>query len=543
MKTLLLCICVLSARVAFLSAQAHVSVSISSSPGLQRINRWQSCLFRWNVTGSVNSYAFNNYTTGKQSPLSSSANMSVNAAKGQYSLNISNVQPWDAGNYSLTVNVGSTSRTDTNALLFVFSNTQSSVYQSSGRTPASVGDTVELTCVVNSSSLPPTYRPPMNYSWFTYSFQQLLTAAANGSFVTPSGALVNGYNTKAGGKILVIKAVQYSDGQGIYCHGNESGSSSSSVYDGWFFMQLIHGPVITSFTPYSKKFNAPIGQEVTLTVSYAANPPTTNVKWTFKSNNGGSSSNLQSTFYSSGYAQLGPFSLSSISGYGNYTVTLTSSQGTSSQTFQVLPPGPPDSPTNFSVYFVTHLSIQLQWTGWWDNGCQQYFMVVLRQVNGNLQIDSQNVTGYTNSYNSTNTVEFINNVKPETKYQVTLWSMNALGNSSQSLTLTLTTPKQAQLIVSSDNISFSGPNVTIDFATTNANLTSGSLTVQCCANLIPFCATASFYLNGTATNRVVVTGVQVSTEYVLNLYLINGYGTWTLIALVDGLKVSRPSNQ
>src|SRR6218665_3270015 len=95
-------------------------LAIITPPGLQRKNRGESCTFQWTVQGSFTNYSVYNKSTGALTPLSASATHTRDVTQGLISLTIRNVQLWDAGNYSLSINVGTSTTTDNGALLFVY---------------------------------------------------------------------------------------------------------------------------------------------------------------------------------------------------------------------------------------------------------------------------------------------------------------------------------------------------------------------------------------------------------------------------------------
>lgn len=522
----------------FLIVPVAWSLDFISKPGMIQANQWTGCSFQWTVNGTVDgNYSFQQLSAdGTTLPLSWDASPEADQAKGLYTLTFSDIELSDAGNYSLTIRDGNTSVTDSSALLFVFGYSQASLNETSGSSPANVGDTIELTCNVTSTSLPEKYRPPMTYFWNTQAVSSGdLEALPNGSLAPAYGSVVSGYATRDNGSVLIIKSLRLLDSQ-IYCYGKEEGSTSYS--QARFYLQINSKPVVTSTSPSSTTSNVDVGGYVYFSLNYEAYPSVTSGDWEFTSGSEESKRLLPvgtySTGVSNGYAPTGvsngyaQFTLSSTDFYGNYTVTLNNSLGSTAVTFSVVPPGPPNTPTGLHATDLTFLSIQLQWYDIVYGGIQEYFIIKLTDVLSNKLIDSQNVTGYyyyydNNNYNASFTAQFVKGIQPEIEYKVSLTAWNDLGE-SKPVTLTLTTPKKAVLDVSSKDISFSGSNVTIDITVDNVNQTSAYLQVQCCAVQIPFCLSVNFYNLNDTTNEVVVNGVPESSQYVFNFYLYdNGY--------------------
>lgn len=97
-----------------------------------------------------------------------------------------------------------------------------SLILSSGRNPATEGDTLELTCNITSTSLPAVYRPNIiSISWYNRG-DWLREPFFNGSLMDRRGNIIPGYMSKNNGITLVISSVDYLD-QYIRCSGGEYG--------------------------------------------------------------------------------------------------------------------------------------------------------------------------------------------------------------------------------------------------------------------------------------------------------------------------------
>ena len=103
-----------------------------------------------------------------------------------------------------------------------------SVTQTSGgspQQPSTEGDTVELTCTVNSTSLPAAYRPKIYYQWYVTGIGALQNISSGPATRATYGDSVPGYSIKDDGKTLVIAAAQYRDTGTIYCYVKEQWSA------------------------------------------------------------------------------------------------------------------------------------------------------------------------------------------------------------------------------------------------------------------------------------------------------------------------------
>lgn len=99
-----------------------------------------------------------------------------------------------------------------------------SLILSSGRDPATEGDTLELTCNLTSTSLPAAYRPNIIYiSWYIR-YDWSAETIVNGSALDLRGNTISGYVIKNNGRILVISSVHYFDRR-IRCYGREDGGN------------------------------------------------------------------------------------------------------------------------------------------------------------------------------------------------------------------------------------------------------------------------------------------------------------------------------
>jgi len=90
-----------------------MTVSISTPP-MQRKSLGESCKFRWKVTGNFTSY------TVTRGPIHLAPNTKVNSSNDVITLVIWNIQTSDAGNYSLSINTGLSTKVNSTALLFVY---------------------------------------------------------------------------------------------------------------------------------------------------------------------------------------------------------------------------------------------------------------------------------------------------------------------------------------------------------------------------------------------------------------------------------------
>ena len=109
-----------------------------------------------------------------------------------------------------------------NQIILYLGQLQSYVNQKSNgsrQLPSTEGDRVELTCTVNSTSLPAVYRPKAYITWYVFAiggFKNISSGQATNAY---SGELVPGYSINDNGKTLVIASAQYRDTQGIRCDG------------------------------------------------------------------------------------------------------------------------------------------------------------------------------------------------------------------------------------------------------------------------------------------------------------------------------------
>lgn len=98
---------------------------------------------------------------------------------------------------------------------------------------------------------------------------------------------------------------------------------------------------------------------------------------------------------------------------------------------------------------------------------QQVVFVRLRESETDVVIETQTVEYKTNIDShfdyGPKRVQFHTQIKPETNYTLNIWSVNKFGESDH-LTIQLQTPKQPQLIVSSDDISIDGSTLTAHFS-------------------------------------------------------------------------------
>lgn len=80
----------------------------------------EGCNFQWSVTGPITNYSVYNETLGFPEQLNKKTSYTLDSQNGIVTFNIWNIQLSDAGNYSLSVTIGTTTQTDSSALLFVY---------------------------------------------------------------------------------------------------------------------------------------------------------------------------------------------------------------------------------------------------------------------------------------------------------------------------------------------------------------------------------------------------------------------------------------
>ena len=107
-----------------------------------------------------------------------------------------------------------------------------------GQQPATEGDTVELTCVAVSYSLPAAYRPKMYVKWYLSWIGTWLQNVSGGQATLENcGDSVPGYSLKDDGKTLVIASAEYRDTLAIRCNGQEQWSPHQ-LNSPWFTLPL-----------------------------------------------------------------------------------------------------------------------------------------------------------------------------------------------------------------------------------------------------------------------------------------------------------------
>ena len=176
--------------------------------------------------------------------------------------------------------------------------------------------------------------------------------------------------------------------------------------------------------------------------------------------------------------------------------------------------GPPDTPAQFAVSYVTPFTIALQWVSMWDNGEPQTFHVQL-ETDEQTPILLDVIYTEDPGYNQTGSGKFSQNIHPDTDYEVSLWSENDLGSSNRTY-FDLKTPDKAHLLVNEKSININGNETMIGFSITNGNSTM--LTIECCETSIPECASFDFTISHTV-DRVKLEGIPVGTVYDFSFYL------------------------
>ena len=101
-------------------------------------------------------------------------------------------------------------------------------------------------------------------------------------------------------------------------------------------------PIASSTNPPTRKFNAMVGERVTLSVNQIAYPDViaTGNNWTFVSNGGYDVLDVPEDSVVGFYTVPSlSFTLPSIEYYGKYSYNMSNAVGTTMVTFEVLPPG------------------------------------------------------------------------------------------------------------------------------------------------------------------------------------------------------------
>ena len=117
--------------------------------------------------------------------------------------------------------------------------------------------------------------------------------------------------------------------------GVYSVKGSRSIF---YLTSVTDRPYISSRTPVSRKFNAAVGDRVSLSFSVSAMPDVTSAtNWSFV-NTAGQAQELPTGFYYSHFLSSYSlaFRLSSEANYGNYSITFNNTMGSTTDTFQVL---------------------------------------------------------------------------------------------------------------------------------------------------------------------------------------------------------------
>lgn len=474
-------------------------------------------------------------STGTPTSLGLNANHTFNSSKGLITLLIWNIQTSNAGYYSLSVSTGASSEVNSAAVLFVYASISASAILAVGRNPGFESDTVELTCSNTSYSLPVAERPRLYYTWHN-SWYGSFRNISSGAAVLRNGDVLPGYSIKNDGKTFVIASAQFTDTT-FYCSVQEEGSPYKSAGANYPGLTIYSKPFTYSFSPVSRKFNAAPYSSVYLSFNYQATPPLISYSnWNFVNASGNTAEypgvSNPAQFYLS-------FVLYSMNSYGSYSVTLANSNGSRTEMFEVLAPGPPDTPSNISLQYVTHNLVSPQWRCMWFNGAQQTVFSQLTDVATNTEVETQTISLATNCYNSVYSTLFQSDIHPETDYEVSIWSVNTYG-SSDVANLAVRTPKRIIFNVAPADISIMESQATINFRITDSTKAVLWLNVSCCVEMTTQCSNKSYTI-GNTDNQIVFDILPNGDEYVFDfiVYDSDGYTYIYTLAIVKGIRVSR----
>jgi len=206
-------------------------------------------------------------------------------------------------------------------------------------------------------------------------------------------------------------------------------------------------------------------------------------------------------------------------------------------TFEIFP-GPPDTPSNFSVQYLTSSLISLQWRCMWCNGYEQTVKVRLVDITTNTELGTQYSLLIWRCYNLKNSTLFQRNIQPERSYEASIWSTNPYG-SSDVVKLIITTPKPVKFIVSPSNILIEEKEATINFLILDSNLTLVRLNVTCCVEVTAGCSKKSYILSSTDI-QIQYDNLPTGTEYVFDFIVFDtdGYTYEYNLAVVKSVRVS-----
>lgn len=261
-----------------------------------------------------------------------------------------------------------------------------------------------------------------------------------------------------------------------------------------------------------------------MSFDYDANPPASAVtNWTFV-NSSGIPEDLPTNYYTdlsySSYKYLS-FILNSSVYYGNYSVMLTNSIGSTVITFQVVPEGRPDRPMNVRLLYSSQSSIAVQCNRMWSNSLSPKQTLFFRLRLGDATVDLTSISYSYEDYNSTVTAYFTKDIRPKTNYTLNVWSVNSLG-SSEVVELKIRTRGQPKLSVSPEMISFDGSRAIVDFTLeSTADDADGIVKIEalCCSLFTGQCSNYSGRYSG---NQVIVDNIPNGTVYYVDLNVYSG---------------------
>ncbi|WAR06254.1 CNTN5-like protein, partial [Mya arenaria] len=181
---------------------------------------------------------------------------------------------------------------------------------------------------------------------------------------------------------------------------------------------------------YSPKLNvtATNGEDVILTFTVFSNPPPFSALWSFRQDTQQTPQYItKDIVYISNDNMTTDIRISRIrpDEFGEYSVTVHNTLGSISETFYIIPEGPPERPLNFVVKeeLITNSTAVVAWTSSFNGGQLQTFYVFLRQV---LTTNWFSANAGTYAINFT-IIELI----PGTKYEAKMYSSNFHGRSDE----------------------------------------------------------------------------------------------------------------
>jgi len=182
--------------------------------------------------------------------------------------------------------------------------------------------------------------------------------------------------------------------------------------------------------------------------------------------------------------------------------------------YLALSSGPPDEPSSLTAEFVASYVIVVGFNCMWSNGSPQQIFLQLKSLSNNNEVDILYPIVYDDCYNSSNYAYFKNGIQPETDYEVSVWSTNDLG-SSNTVKLTVKTPKIFKLEFSPKTITFNGNQAIINFTASEGQISS--LSIQCCLEVTGTCDYTAYAKVDDTDRQVTCANLPTGDLYVFSL--------------------------